>query len=361
MNHIEIELNDLEYIINEASFEFDKLANSKVLITGGGGFLGYYFVKSFLRWNQLNPKKQISIVVYDNFVRGVPKWLTDLKNKNLTVKKFNIINKLPSNLKGINYLIHAASIASPIFYRKYPIETMDANVVGLRNMLDFCMDKKQLKALKGFLFFSSSEIYGDPDKKNIPTSEEYRGFVSSIGPRACYDESKRYGETMCINFAQQFGMNVKIARPFNNYGPGLKIDDGRVISDFARNILANKDIILLSDGSPTRTFCYITDAIVGYIKILVKGKRGEAYNIGTEKPEISILELSQKMIDISSKLMNYKGKLISRKSKDKYYLTDNPYRRCPLIKKAKKHLGYSPNIKIDDGLRRTLIWYSENR
>ncbi len=361
MNHNEIELDDLEYIINTASVEFDKLSNSKVLITGGGGFLGYYFVKSFLRWNQLYPKKQISIVVYDNFIRGIPRWLTDLKNKNLTIKKYNIINKLPTNLNGINYLIHAASIASPIFYRKFPIETMDANVVGLRNMLNFCVNKKNLKNLKGFLFFSTSEIYGDPDNKNIPTSEEYRGFVSPTGPRACYDESKRYGETMCVNFAQQYGINIKVARPFNNYGPGLKINDGRVIPDFAKNILANKDIILLSDGSPTRTFCYISDAIVGYIKILVKGKRGEAYNIGTEKPEISILELSQKMINISSRLMNYTGKVISKKSKDKHYLTDNPNRRRPSIKKAKKDLGYAPSIKIDKGLKRTLIWYSENR
>ena len=142
------------------------------------------------------------------------------------------------------------------------------------------------------LFYSSSEIYGDPTPENIPTPETYRGNVSCTGPRACYDESKRYGETLCVNFARQHGVPIKVARPFNNYGPGLKITDGRVIPDFARDILAGRDIVMLSDGSAQRTFCYVADAVAGYYKILVKGRPGEAYNVGVETPEISMAELA---------------------------------------------------------------------
>ena len=151
-------------------------------------------------------------------------------------------------------------------------------------------------AVDGLLYFSSSEIYGDPTPDNIPTPETYRGNVSCTGPRACYDEAKRFCETLCVNFTAQYGLPVKIARPFNNYGPGLKITDRRVLPDFARDIFAGRDIVLLSDGSPTRTFCYVADAIVGYYKVLVKGHRGESYNIGVESPEISITEVAERMV-----------------------------------------------------------------
>tara|TARA_Y100000992_G_scaffold297669_1_gene261596 strand:- start:671 stop:1759 length:1089 start_codon:yes stop_codon:yes gene_type:complete len=357
MNDNFLETNDIDFITSNSVSELKKLSNSKIVITGGGGFLGFYFIKTFLRWNELNPKKKIKIVVYDNFIRGVPQWLKGIKNNNLSLKKFDVTNKLPTSLKNVNYFIHAASIASPTFYRKFPIETMDANVIGLRNLLEYSLKNK--KFLKGFLFFSTSEIYGDPDKKNIPTKETFRGYVSSTGPRACYDESKRYGETMCVNFAKQHGLSIKIARPFNNYGPGLKINDGRVIPDFAKNILMGKNLVLLSDGSPKRTFCYIADAIVGYLKILTKGKMGEAYNIGIEKPEISVKLLANKMINISRTLFDYNGRVIFKTSKDRHYLTDNPNRRCPSIEKARLELNYNPKISIDDGLKKSMLWYKK--
>ena len=144
---------------------------------------------------------------------------------------------------------------------------MDANINGLRTLLDYA--RQRLEAgleMKGFLFYSSSEIYGDPAPDAIPTPETYRGYVSCTGPRACYDESKRYGETLCVNFAQQHGIPVTAVRPFNNYGPGMKITDGRVIADFFRDALAGRDLVMLSDGSPTRTFCYVSDAITGYYR-----------------------------------------------------------------------------------------------
>ncbi|MBS9771686.1 NAD-dependent epimerase/dehydratase family protein [Trichodesmium erythraeum] len=353
---------DLEYICTLLKEEMSCLAGKKMLITGGAGFLGYYLVKSALFWNQsVEKSRKIDLTVYDNYIRGVPSWLTDLEENSFSLVKHDITQPLPSNIDDFQYIIHAASIASPTYYRKYPIETMDANVNGLRFLLEYCQQQKHKpQPVEGFLFYSTSEIYGDPTPENIPTPETYRGNVSSTGPRACYDESKRYGETLCVNFAQQYNLPIKIARPFNNYGPGLKITDKRVIPDFARDILAGKDIVMLSDGSPTRTFCYVADAIIGYYKILTKGKQGEAYNIGVEKPEISMLDLANKIVELAGDLFNYSGKVVRQASADQNYLVDNPNRRCPVIAKARNDLGYNPGISLDEGLKRSLIWYQDN-
>ena len=275
--------------------------------------------------------------------------------------KHDITHPLPTNIGEFEYIIHAASIASPTYYRKYPIETMDANVHGLRYLLEYCLHKTKTSPVEGFLFYSTSEIYGDPTPGNIPTQESYRGNVSCTGPRACYDESKRYGETLCVNFAQQYELPIKIARPFNNYGPGLKITDRRVLPDFARDVLNDRNIVMLSDGSPSRTFCYVADAIVGYYKILMKGQAGEAYNIGVETPEISMADLAERVAELARELFNYQGRVVRQVSMDKDYLIDNPNRRCPIIAKARNHLGYNPNISIDEGLKRSLIWYQANR
>jgi len=258
------------------------------------------------------------------------------------------------------FIVHGGSIASPVFYKKYPIETMDANVNGLRNLLDYALRQKSSQApVEGFLFFSSSEIYGDPTPDAIPTPENYRGYVSCTGPRACYDESKRYGETLCINFTQRHGLPIKVARPFNNYGPGLKITDHRVLPDFARDVFANRDIVMLSDGSPQRTFCYVADAVIGYYKALVVGRPGEAYNIGVETPEISMAQLAEKVTAIGREHFGYTGKVVRKV--DPEYLIDNPERRCPIIKKARTELGYDPQVLVDEGLRRSMIWYSGNQ
>ena len=354
----EIETIDIDYILDNLKDEFSVMSNSKLLLTGCAGFLGFYIMKSIIKWNDLNPNNSIYLIACDNFIRGKPKWITNLKDKNLKIIEQNIINKLSEEIFDIEYIIHAASIASPTYYRQYPIETMDANVIGLRRLLDYSVSHlKKKKNIKSFLFFSSSEVYGDPDKSNIPTKEDYSGNVSFTGPRACYDESKRYGETLCINFAQQFKIPVKIARPFNNYGPGLKIKDKRVIPDFARNILSKKNIVLHSDGSPTRTFCYIADAIIGYFKILINGNNSEAYNIGIESPEISMKELANKMISIAQEQFAYNGELVFKNNEDINYLTDNPNRRCPSISKARKEVGFNPKISINEGLLRCLLWY----
>jgi nucleoside-diphosphate-sugar epimerase len=357
-------LVDLETLCHDLSGEFNELSGKRLLIAGGAGFLGYYLVQGALHWNKSNPSMPaIGVTVADSFVRGIPDWLMGLRTSpELTLLTHDVTRPLPASVGHQDYLIHAASIASPIYYRKFPIETMDANVNGLRHLLDYCeAQASDGTPVRGMLFYSSSEIYGDPTPENIPTPETYRGYVSCTGPRACYDESKRYGETLCVNFAQQRGVPVKMARPFNNYGPGLKITDGRVIPDFARNILEGRDIVMLSDGSPKRTFCYVADAVAGYYKILVRGRPGEAYNIGVETPEISVAELAERMVALGRDLFGYRGKVVRQQSADAQYLVDNPNRRCPVIDKARTELGYDPHVAVDEGLRRSLIWYSGNR
>ncbi len=152
-----------------------------------------------------------------------------------------------------------------------------------------------------------------------------------------------------------------MARPFNNYGPGLKLQDGRVIPDFVRNTLAGDDIVMLSDGAPTRTFCYIADAVVGYLKILVRGQSGEPYNIGIETPEISMRTLADTVAQTSRDLWDYEGKVVHQSSNESAYLTDNPQRRCPDISKAREQLDYNPEISVEQGIRNTLNWYYYNR
>jgi nucleoside-diphosphate-sugar epimerase len=355
---------DLDFVCGNLKQEFGRIAGKNLLITGGAGFLGYYLVLSALHWNKTAAAaSKIRVTVYDNFVRGTPAWLGELQgNSHLTVQRQDMIQPLPANMGDFQYIVHAAGIASPMYYRKYPLQTIDANINGLRNLLDYSVRQAERgKPVEGFLFYSSSEIYGDPAPEAIPTPEDYRGNVSCTGPRACYDESKRFGETICVTFAQQYGVPVKAARPFNNYGPGLKITDGRVLPDFARDVLNDRDIVMYSDGSPMRTFCYSADAITGYYKVLVKGHPGEGYNIGIERPEISMAQLADKVIGIASELFGYSGKLVRGKSKEADYLVDNPNRRCPIIQKARDHLGYDPQILVDEGLRRALTWYHHNR
>jgi UDP-glucuronate decarboxylase len=350
--------SDLEYILNQLEqSEKSKLKDSSVLITGCAGFLGYYFM-SFLSdySDDLGIKRVIGI---DNFKLGKPKWITELSESNpkielytFDITQFSLFET--EKINDVDYIIHMASIASPTFYRKYPLETLDANVIGLRALLDFYNEKN----IKGFLFFSSSEIYGDPFPEYIPTSEEYRGNVSMIGPRACYDEAKRFGETICYLYAEKFNMPISIVRPFNNYGPGMRLNDKRVPADFAKAIVENKKLIMHSDGTPTRTFCYVADAVTGYLKALLY-EPFDYFNIGIDKPEISIKELAKIYKDAGSAIYGFNQSIEFQESEEQSYLTHNPLRRCPDISKARELLKYSPSISIDQGVPRFLTFLKE--
>jgi UDP-glucuronate decarboxylase len=364
MESLEQLLNrDLEYISANVREEWRRMEGKSLLITGGAGFLGYYFVHGVVHWNRHHATAPISLTVYDNYIRGVPEWLTALAAEpHLAIRTVDLTKPLPPDMGDFQYIIHAAGIASPPYYRRHPIETMDANINGLRALLEYSRSRQDSRQpVEGFLFLSSSEIYGDPPADKIPTAEDYRGNVSCTGPRACYDESKRYGETLCVNFARQYGIPVKCARPFNNYGPGLKISDRRLLPDFARDVFSGRDIVMLSDGSPTRTFCYSADSIAGYYKVLVEGDRGEAYNIGIDRPEISVAEVAKKVVAIARELFGYQGKVVLGAAQEQDYLVDNPARRCPNIDKARRRLGYNPTVFVDEGLRRSMIWYGYHR
>lgn len=355
---------DLEQICTDLTAEFGAMSGGRLLVTGGGGFLGYYLVQSVLHWNRTRTAHgRIELSVYDNYVRGVPDWLEALRARpHLELRRHDMIEPLPKDIGHFDYIVHAAGIASPMYYRAQPLKTIDANINGLRNLLDYALAERNAgRALRGFLFYSSSEIYGDPAATAIPTPETYRGNVSCTGPRACYDESKRFGETLCVVYAKHQGIPVRMARPFNNYGPGLKITDGRVIPDFAKDIFGGRDIVMLSDGKPKRTFCYATDAITGYYKVLVRGGDGEPYNIGIDRPEISVAELAELAVRAAAELTGYRGKVILGKSSEENYLVDNPNRRCPVIDKARAELGFDPKVTIEEGMYRSLIWYSHNR
>jgi UDP-glucuronate decarboxylase len=334
-------------IIDSLGDMINEFKDSKILLTGFKGFLGSNFLSFFKILHDEIIKNQFELFCIDNNIVNLEDRTKEL------VTYFSVIDGDFSGLEIINdfdYIIHCAGVASPTFYRKYPLETIDVNAIGYWKML------KNLKPerIKGVLYFSTSEIYGDPDNLHIPTSEDYRGNVSCTGPRACYDESKRLGETISISFYNQKKIPVKIVRPFNVYGPYMRLDDKRVIPDFVKYALNNKKVKIFCDGTPTRAFCYVSDALEGFFRVLLKGKPASPYNIGNDELEISMVDLAKKIANIIGNTeveMNI--------SDDKNYLTDNPQRRCPSIEKAKNELGYKPKINIDEGLNNVIMWYRE--
>lgn len=354
MIHSSILDEDLEYIWERLTpLEKAKLHDSTIVITGCAGFLGLCLMHFFVMYaDRLGIRTVIGI---DSFVLGKPKWmerLTEAYPDKVDIHHCDISKEESlkiGRLKEADFIIHMASIASPVFYRKHPLETIDANVWGLRKVLDLAADKQ----LRGLLFFSSSEIYGDPQPENIPTPEHYRGNVASIGPRACYDEAKRFGETLCYVYAEKYQAPITVVRPFNNYGPGMKLGDQRIPADLAKAVMENRDIVLFSDGTPTRTFCYVSDACVGYIKALVYG-RFDVFNIGNDKPEISMAELARLYLQAGKETSGYTGEIKFQRHAETQYLTDNPSRRCPNLTKARSSLGFHPTIEVKSGIKRFL-------
>lgn len=335
---------DIKIIIDDVKAFTNALENKHVLIVGGKGFLGNYFLKSVLEINKLL-KQPAKIIVIDNLITA--KDNTKIEDSNVEFIQADISEKLEIDGK-VDFIIHSASIASPPMYRKYPLKTVDVNYLGTRNLLELAKEKK----IQSMLYLSSSEIYGDPTI--IPTPESYWGHVSSVGPRACYDESKRLAETVSILYYQQFGIPVKIARPFNVYGPYLNLNDGRVIPDFMRNAMEKSHIVIHSDGTPTRSFCYVTDAMRAFFRILLIGQPGSIFNVGNDQ-EVSMKTLAENVM----KSMNKKTSLRFEESDDPNYTKDNPQRRCPDLTKAKESIGYMPKISLEEGLKRLYSWYTE--
>ena len=340
--------DDIMRICKEHSDLLKAFENSTLLISGGGGFLGAYLLDVINYCNEKLFLKPCKAICIENFITGLPDRIKHLENNaNITIINKDVSKPLEIDIRP-DYIIHCAGIASPTVYRKFPIETIEVNVMGLKNLLDLAKNSQ----VKSFLYFSTSEIYGNPTAENIPTPETYNGNVSCTGPRACYDESKRLGETLCVNYCSQYGIPIKIVRPFNVFGPGLRLDDRRVIPDYFMDAFNNKKIIILSDGKPSRSFCYIADATVGFIKALLSEYQGEAFNIGNDEIEISMLDLAKKVADIVDDV-----EIEYQESLEKNYLTDNPQRRCPDLTKSKKLLDYMPSIKLEEGLKRMKQWY----
>ncbi len=336
---------DLTEIIDRLRPQADGFSGKTVLLTGGRGFLGRYFMSILAGLNEDVLKEAAELIVLDNLITVGDEGARIEDQPHTRFINHNVIE--PFTHDGpIDYIIHAAGIASPFYYRKYPLETLEVAVSGTRNMLE-------LAEAKGarLTFFSSSEIYGDPDPKHVPMSESYRGNVSCQGPRACYDESKRVGETLCYIFHTMHGTHTNTIRPFNVYGPGMQESDYRVLPNFASRIKAGQPLNVYGTGSQTRTFCYITDAIVGFLLVVLKGVPGEAYNIGNPSPEVSMLELIDQIraaaaTDVDYNIIEYPDS----------YPADEPMRRSPDILKAKRQLGFDPQVSLQDGLRRFFQW-----
>jgi UDP-glucuronate decarboxylase len=321
-----------------------KLSGKTVLIAGGAGFLGSYIVAVLERLNRTVLSKPCKVVVLDNYITGSKKnVLGEIRDPNIKFVTHDVTK--PFKMTGpLDYVLHAAGIASPVYYRKYPVEAIESAIWGAKGLLELAKAKK----VKSFLFFSSSEIYGDPDPKFIPTPETYKGNVSCIGPRSCYDESKRLGETMCMTYHQRYRVPIKVVRPFNVYGPGMKPNDYRVVPTFFLRALRGEPLPVHNKGLQTRTFCYVTDAVTGFMLVLLSDKSGEVYNVGNDQGEISMAALAETVAEL------FDDAKIDHIEYPKTYPKDEPQRRMPDLTKIRRGLGFQPRVDLRTGLARTL-------
>ena len=339
--------NDITSIINSLENEVFKLNEKTILFAGGGGFLGFYFLNFFERLI-IESKINLKVIFIDNFVSSSKSFKNENKqSQNFKFLQMDICNPEILNLNyKIDYIVHAAGIASPHYYRLKPMETLDVSINGSKNLLELA---KKSKAK--YIFFSSSEIYGDPLPDFVPINEKYRGNVSTLGPRACYDEGKRVGETLCYIYQNYFDVHTNIIRPFNIYGPGMHQNDYRVMSNFANNFLKEKPLSVYGHGKQTRTFCYISDGIEGFLRVILFGKSGEAYNIGNQTPEINMIDLAKLFYDIFNKKHN-----IDIVDYPSSYPEDEPNRRCPDTTKAKIDVDFIAKVSLEKGIKNYISW-----
>ena len=339
---------DLESIVS-ANLPWEEFRNSTVLISGANGFLPAYMVEALLYLNSVKNLNIKIIGLVRNREKALVRFAQYTERNDLTFIVQDVCEPL-NCVDKIDYIVHAASQASPKFYGTDPVGTLSANTLGTHNLLKLAYENH----VKSFLFFSSGEVYGQVEDSQIPTKENQYGYLDPTSLRSCYAESKRMGETMCVSWFHQYGIPTKIVRPFHTYGLGMSLVDGRVYADFITNILFNKDIVMNSDGDALRAFCYLADAVQGFFTVLVKGENGQAYNIGNPQCEVSILNLATQLVN----LFPEKGLTVVKKNlRNQEYIKSNISRSCPDISKV-KGLGWQPSTSIEVGFKRTLESFS---
>lgn len=355
------QLNKAQDIINEDITEvvanivnyLPEISGKTFLITGPNGLLASYLVDTLAYLNSQKlvdiPCKVIGLQRSDITAKSRLGHL--LGRTDIVLYKHDVKTPYKFNDK-IDYIIHAAGRSAPATFQSDPLGTIDVNVQGIRWLLDLAVEQK----VKSFLFMSSGEIYGNPSFDNIPTKESYNGNVSTLAPRACYTESKRLAETLCSIYYKKSGVPTKIARPFIVYGPGLPIDDRRVMADFMRAGIEKKPITMLSDGSDMRSYCYITDATVLFFRLLFSNYNADPFNIANGNEEISIKELAELVHEICEIPEPVKIDLYQNSN----FVKDAPTRVCPDMSKARELLGFIPTTPIKKGLRRTIEWNKLN-
>jgi len=322
------DLATIQKNLGEHSFE-----DTRVLVTGGAGFLGSWMCEALLAQNA-------KVICLDNLASGQEQNIEHLTdNENFSFIRHDISQPIVLDTK-VDYVIHMASRASPLEFEQFPIQIMKANTLGTWIALGIA---KKFGAR--LLFTSTSECYGD--SQIIPTPETYFGNVNSLGIRGCYDEAKRAGEATCMAYMRQHGVDVRIVRIFNTYGPRMRADGyyGRVVPRFITQALSNEPITIFGDGSQTRSFCYVTDQIAGHLQFIAQdGLKGEVINIGNPK-ELSVIALAHliKKITGSESILRH------------YPLPqDDPHRRCPIITKAQELLHWSAKVDLEIGLKKTV-------
>ncbi len=307
-----------------------------ILLAGGAGFLGSHFCDFLL-------EKGHSVYCIDNFITGKKENIKHLlNNKKFKFKKTDITKKFSIKEK-FDCVINFASIASPIFYDKYKIETLLVGSYGTYNLLELARKNKAK-----FLFTSTSEVYGDPACN--PQEETYWGNVNPIGKRSMYDESKRFSEALIMNYHRVYGLDTKMVRIFNTYGPRMNMNDGRVVPQFINQALNNKPITVFGKGTQTRSLCYVSDLIAGIYKLLMS-KEHTPVNIGNPH-ELTVKDIAKTII----KLTNSKSKIIYKPLPE-----DDPKKRRPDISKAKKILKWEPKVDLNQGLLKTIDYFKRSK
>lgn len=303
-----------------------------VLITGGAGFIGSHLCEFLL-------EKDFRVLCMDNLITGNKENIKHLEaNENFKFLDHNVSEHIKVE-EHLDYVLHFASPASPIDYQKIPIQTLKAGALGTHNTLGLALAKKAK-----YMLASTSEVYGDPLVK--PQPESYWGNVNPVGPRGCYDESKRFAEALTMAYHRIHNLDTRIVRIFNTYGPRMRKEDGRAVPNFIMQALNNKPITVYGNGKQTRSFCYISDLIDGIFKLL-KSDINEPVNLGNPD-EKTILELA-----------NTIKRITKTKSENvfKELPVDDPKVRCPDISKAEKELKWEPKISLEKGLRKTIDWF----